>query len=267
MSSTSELVGAMGVAELPPRTSPLDPGYDAATVEAHLQQSGHLMSRLKLSTAQWLIAAQPEVERKIRAAQKAGVPVVTGGTPFEVSQEKGLLDQYFELCASLHVDRIEIAEGFTRTTHLEQVVGLARRYGLEVQAELGDKHAGAFDAAEVERLIERGTLWLAAGARQLIVEARESAQNVGIFDRSGAANFLAAESLVLAFGLDTLVFEAPNKKSQFELLTHFGKEINLSNVRLEEVLRVEIYRRGLHADSYERELAHATPPPPAEVPN
>lgn len=259
MSTTLNLVRAMGVADIPPRTSPLDPGYDAATVEAHLQQSGHLMSRLKLSTAQWLIAAQPEVERKIRAAKRAGVPVVTGGTPFEVSQEKGLLDRYFELCASMGVDRIEIAEGFTRTTDLVGVVGLARRHGLEVQAELGDKHSGAFDPVEVKRLIERGTMWLSAGARQLIVEARESAENVGIFDKTGTANFAAAENLVGAFGLETLVFEAPNKKSQFELMTHFGKEVQLSNVRLEEVLRVEIYRRGLHADSYQRELADAGP--------
>ena len=38
-------------------------------------------------------------------------------------------------------------------------------------------------------------------------------------------------------------------------MSHFGNEVNLGNVRLEEVLRVEIYRRGLHADSYAQHLA------------
>jgi phosphosulfolactate synthase len=33
-------------------------------------------------------------------------------------------------------------------------------------------------------------------------------------------------------------------------LDHFGREVHLCNIRLEEVLRVEIYRRGLHSDSF-----------------
>jgi len=44
----------IGVAELPARTSPFDPGYDPVTVESHIQQSGHLMSVLKISMACWL---------------------------------------------------------------------------------------------------------------------------------------------------------------------------------------------------------------------
>jgi len=38
--------------------------------------------------------------------------------------------------------------------------------------------------------------------------------------------------------------------SQFALLDHFGHAVQLCNVRLEELLRVEIYRRGLHADAF-----------------
>jgi phosphosulfolactate synthase len=35
------------------------------------------------------------------------------------------------------------------------------------------------------------------------------------------------------------------------LLDHFGPEVHLCNIRLEEVLRVEIYRRGLHSDAFQ----------------
>ena len=51
-------------------------------------------------------------------------------------------------------------------------------------------------------------------------------------------------------GCETVVFEAPNKPSQFALLNHLGREVHLCNVRLEELLRVEIYRRGLHSDAF-----------------
>jgi phosphosulfolactate synthase len=55
--------------------------------------------------------------------------------------------------------------------------------------------------------------------------------------------------------MENTIFEAPNKRSQFDFLSHFGNSVHLSNVRLEELLRVEIYRRGLHSDAYGQMLA------------
>ena len=98
--------------------------------------------------------------------------------------------------------------------------------------------------------IDQGQEWLDAGAVQLVVEARESAQGVGLFDKDGRLNTAYADRFVDAFGFDIVVFEAPNKPSQFALLNHFGRDVHLCNVRLEELLRVEIYRRGLHSDAF-----------------
>ena len=92
-----------------------------------------------------------------------------------------------------------------------------------------------------------------AGALQLVVEARESARGVGLFDEQGNFNPTFADRFVEAFGHGTIMFEAPNKPSQFALLDHFGHEVHLCNIRLEELLRVEIYRRGLHSDAFGRE--------------
>ncbi|MDH3308043.1 MAG: phosphosulfolactate synthase, partial [Acidimicrobiia bacterium] len=92
--------------------------------------------------------------------------------------------------------------------------------------------------------------WMDAGAVQLIIEARESALAVGLFDTDGRLNTGLAEHFVSAFGTHAVVFEAPTKRSQFALLDHFGPEVHLANVRLEEILRVEIYRRGLHSDAF-----------------
>ena len=68
-----------------------------------------------------------------------------------------------------------------------------------------------------------------------------------------------------AFGLETLIFEAPNKPSQFALLDHFGTRVHLCNVRLEEVLRVEIYRRGLHSDAFANPRLRPPLPMPVEA--
>ena len=63
----------------------------------------------------------------------------------------------------------------------------------------------------------------------------------------------AADRFAEAFGLGKVVFEAPTKASQFAMVRHFGPEVLLTNVRLEEVLRVEIFRRGLHSDAFQYE--------------
>ena len=142
------------------------------------------------------------------------------------------------------------------------VVKMASERGLDVQFELGKKHTGAFTEDGVTQLIEQGRRWLDAGALQLVVEARESAKEVGLFDDKGNLHCGYADRFAKAFGLDTVMFEAPNKASQFALLNHLGREVHLCNVRLEELLRVEIYRRGLHSDAFAREnLRPVTPNP------
>ena len=251
---TVEYLTLIGVSPLRPAISPFDPGYDPMTLDGHLGQSAHLMSILKISMACWLIAAERATRRKIAAARRHGVPTVVGGGPFEVAVAQGQLPAYLDLCADLGVTRVECGEGFTDLPFEPPVVvAMARDRGLDVQYELGKKHGGAFTEAAVERLIERGRRWLDAGALQLVVEARESALGVGLFDEAGALNRAFADRFAEAFGLPTVMFEAPNKSSQFALLDHFGREVHLCNVRLEEVLRVEIYRRGLHSDAFARD--------------
>ncbi len=249
--TTAEYLDRLGARSFGPRTCPLDPGYDPDSVVSHLEQSGHLMVSLKLSTAGWLIAREQSTRRKFAAARACGVATVTGGTPFEIAVYQGMLPEYMDLCAELGADRVECARGFTEPNlSPEQIVGMAAERGLGLDVELGGKHSGAFTPEVVEALVEEGRRWRAAGASFLVIEARESARDIGLFDSSGNFAARAAERFVEAFGFDALLFEAPNKPSQFALLDHFGSEIQLANVRLEELLRVEIYRRGLHADAF-----------------
>lgn len=248
---TADYLRAIGVPELTPATSPFDPGYDPVTLESHLEQSRHLISILKVSMACWMVADEKATRRKVASARRLDIPTVTGGGPFEVAVAQGTLEYYLDLCADIGFTQIECGEGFTDLP-LEPgaVVREANRRGLRVQFELGKKHAGAFTDDMVTALVEQGHRWLDAGAVELIVEGRESAKGVGLFDDAGQFNAGFADRFADEFGLDTVCFEAPNKPSQFALMNHFGPEVRLCNVRLEELLRVEIYRRGLHSDAF-----------------
>ncbi len=249
---TAGFLQALGVPDAPPRTHPFDPGYDPHTVISHLEQSAHLMASLKISMACWLVGDEQAYRRKIDAARVRGVTTVSGGAPFEIAVCLNQLDDYLALVADMGIARIEAGQGFTdMPLSAAAVARRVRAHGLEMQFELGRKHDGAFRADTVGALIEQGREWLDAGAVHLVVEARESAAGVGLFDDDGILDRAAADRLADALGLDALVFEAPNKPSQFALLRHFGDAVALANVRLEELLRVEIFRKGLHSDAFD----------------
>lgn len=253
--STAAFLRAIGLPALPARTHPFDPGYDPQTVISHIEQSAHLMASLKISMACWLVGAEEAYRAKIDFARRHGVTTVTGGGPFEIAVALGKLDHYLALCADMGIARIEAGQGFTDMPLApKEVARRAAAFGLGLQFELGKKHAGAFGEDTVGGLIEQGKAWLDAGAVYLVIEARESGAGIGVFDQNGQLNCNAAERFVEAFGFDRVVFEAPNKLSQFALLAHFGDQVALSNVRLEELLRVEIFRRGLHSDAFDAEV-------------
>lgn len=251
---TRDYLRLIGVSEMPPRTSPFDPGYDPVTLESHLEQSAHLISTLKISMACWLVADEKATRRKVDAARRLGVRTCTGGGPFEVAATFGKLAEYLDLCADIGMTRIEAGEGFTDLRFSPQeVIKMADERGLEVQFEVGKKHEGTFSTDIIGELIDQGKQWLDAGAKQIVVEARENAQDIGVFGAKGEFDPRAADRFAKAFGMDIAIFEAPNKPSQFAFLNHFGPAVHLSNVRLEELLRVEIYRRGLHSDAFQHD--------------
>ncbi|MGI9146210.1 MAG: phosphosulfolactate synthase, partial [Chloroflexota bacterium] len=168
-----------------------------------------------------------------------------------VGGAEGELAAYLGLCADMGVTRVECGAGFTEMPLDPQtVLRMIHERGMQAQFELGQKHSGTFTGGVVDDLLNQGRTWLDAGAVQLVIEARESACGVGVFDTAGQFQPLLADKFASAFGLGLAVFEAPNKPSQFALLNHFGPQVQLCNVRLEEILRVEIYRRGIHSDAF-----------------
>lgn len=250
-STTRAFLDGLGVARLPPRSFAFDPGYDVATVESHLEQSHRLIAGLKLSMATWLLIEPGALARKVRAARDRDVPVTAGGGMFEVAVDRGSLDEYLDMCRRVGMTGVEAGQGFT-STRVEpgRVVAAAARRGLTVCYEIGGKHDGPFDELVVEDLVEQGGKWLAEGATHIVVEGRESAADVGLFDAAGRLDTALADRLADGLGPHRVVFEAPTKPSQFALMRHFGPSVGLGNIRFEELLRVETFRHGLHSDGY-----------------
>jgi phosphosulfolactate synthase len=261
----SDYLKRLGVPELRAATCPFDPGVAPVVLESHLAQGSHLMLSLKVSMCCWMVADQSATLRKLDGARRAGISSVAGGGPYEIAVAQNQLPAYLELCAGVGFDAIECGDGFTDPgICARDMVARAHAHGLQVEFELGKKHEGSFDVSAVRQLIEQGREWLGAGARRLTVEARESAVGIGVFDCAGQLNAKLADELADKLGLTNLIFEAPDKPSQFALLDHFGPAVQLGNVPLDELLRVEIYRRGLHSDAFAKDKLR--PPAPSVEP-
>ena len=163
----------IGVPEMPPRTSPFDPGYDPATLISHLEQSGHLISSLKISMACWLVANETATRAKVQAARKLNVPGVREGGPFEIAVAFGKLPEFLDLCADIGVTHIEAGAGFTdMRMKPKDVVRLASERKLGVQFEVKRSRAEpTSDVVAQLRALEEE--WL--DVRRRSSEGRESA--------------------------------------------------------------------------------------------
>ncbi|HVW09221.1 MAG TPA: phosphosulfolactate synthase [Bryobacteraceae bacterium] len=258
--TATEYLHQIGVPQLRPCTAPFDPGYDLSTVEGHLAQSANLMEVLKISMACWIIADETVTRRKVAAAAAHSVPTVTGNGLFQIAVAQNLIESYLDLCADFGVVRVECGESHTAPSlRPSLIVKMAHARGLEVQFQLG----GHFSAREtIEQMIDQGDSWLNAGAVQIAAPPGDVEHGAGYFDIAGHFNPLFAERLVRAFGIDIVTFSAPDPATQFALLQHFGRDVHLCDVRLEDLLNVESFRRGLHTAAWSNEQLHPGPPGP-----
>jgi phosphosulfolactate synthase len=191
----------------------------------------------------------PRAGRWAPRARTWCIATVTGGGPFEIAVAQGELPAYLDLCADIGVSGIECGEGFTDLpVGAEDIVRMACERVLEVRFELGKKRGGVHQRRGGR--VDRARTEVARWRSDPTGNQGQRARGVGLFYEKGELNFAFADRFVAEFGPRTVIFEAPTKPDQFALIDHFGYEVCLSNVRLEELLRVEIYRRGLHSDAF-----------------
>jgi phosphosulfolactate synthase len=102
--------------------------------------------------------------------------------------------------------------------------------------------------------------YLDAGAVLVITEARESGRS-GMATVDGHMRDDVLHTVLAAVDPARLLFEAPTKQLQVELITQVGPDVNLGNVAPSDVVGVATLRRGLRGDT----LLHLTTGAPVRV--
>jgi phosphosulfolactate synthase len=177
---------------------------------AVLDGAGELVDVLKLG---WSVAyLDPHLKARIAACHAADVLVSLGGTLLEIAVAQARLDELRGWAADQGVDALEVSNGLAGFTREEKAALVAELAGeFTVLAETGAKD----DRVPVvpERWVEEMAADLAAGARWVLAEGRESG-TVGLYHPDGSVREELVEAIAARIPLERVIFEAHARPSR-----------------------------------------------------
>jgi phosphosulfolactate synthase len=187
---------------------------------------------------------------KIRLLRSYDIDVYPGGTFLEAAILQNKWQEFLNRSQHLGFRTIEVSDG---TIQLDkglriEMIHYAREKGFKVITEVGKKADGAFLPIETQLAMIQADL--DAGAFKVIIEGRESGKSVGLFDADGSIRKDDFDALVeQVSNVEQLIWEAPLKAQQEELIRAFGPNVNFGNINPRDTMALEALRCGLRGDT------------------
>jgi phosphosulfolactate synthase len=190
-----------------------------------------------------------DLDRKVRVLTEAGIGFYFGGTLFEHHVWTGQLDEYLRLVERTGATHIEVSNGtipLDQRSKAEYVQRMSRYRPVlsEVGYKDSDRSALLTPTDWTDALQED----LDAGAYMVITEARESGRS-GIAQADGTLRGDVFDAVIAALDTTKVIFEAPTKDLQVQLISTLGPAVNLGNIATSDVIGLETLRRGLRGDT------------------
>jgi phosphosulfolactate synthase len=211
-------------------TMVIDKGLGLGGLKDLLMTAGDYIDFIKLGFGTPALYSGTLLEEKISLTKSFGVDIYPGGTFLEIAVLQNKLLEYIRTAGRIGFTAIEVSDGTIEMSPevRASAISEARNLGLKVLTEVGKKIPG--NKVSVAGYIEQIKQDLAQGACQVIVEGRESGKNAGIYDSEGKFIQNEMEELLEAVGCSRLLWEAPLKNQQQELILSFGPNVNLGNI-------------------------------------
>ncbi len=241
----------------PPRSTGLtmviDKGLGKHALKDLVDTAGEYIDIIKLTFGTSAFYDRDVLAEKIELVRSPGIDIMPGGTFLEVALWQNTLDRYLNRALDLGFSAIEVSDGTIEVDGVRrrEVIKASLDRGFKVITEVGKKDPSETPPLEfIHRLIRDD---LRNGAFKVIIEAREAGKGVGIFDKDGKTRQDEIDH-ILAGGVDIndLIWEAPLKNQQQDLILRFGVNVNLGNIPPEEVMALEALRQGLRGDTLKR---------------
>lgn len=247
-------------------TMVMDTGWPTSFCESMLAQYGEYLDLVKLWDPH-LRAPEKEIRKKIDVYNHYDVKVQPGGIFMEIARIQGRERQVMERMAALGFSAIEVSSTATtaqRDMHRESdFVRAAKDLGFTVLGEVGKKFIEGDATRRSEKVVDEEVTvkemlaLLDAGASYVYWEGhllrRVMGESAEELLESRDAGTQQVQRVAKEVGQERIIFEVsplremvPRRTLQFWLVTLFGTEVNLGNVRLEELGFLEALRSGSH---------------------
>ena len=233
-------------------TMMMDKGLGLRAFRDCLELSAKYIDFIKLGFGTLSLTPSTILQQKLFLANQYQIAIYPGGTFFEWFAAEGKWEWYFQQISEFGFSWVEISDGVISLDPRlrKQAIRSAKAYGLKVITEIGKKETGI--TIPVPQLITGYEADRADGAAYVIVEGRETGENIGIYNQKGELDIEYVLEVCQANCCQHLIWEAPKKVQQVQLLHLWGSSVNLGNIPSTDILSVEALRRGLRADTFKR---------------
>ncbi len=240
-------------------TMVIDKGMGMNSLQDFISLAAEYVDIIKLTFGTSAFYDRQLLMKKNDLIVSSGIDVMPGGTFLEVAVWQKSLDSYLKRAKELGFSAVEVSDGTIPMSNeiRSQTIYKALDLGLKVITEVGKKDPAEAPPLEVVHELIRNDL--AAGAFKVIIEAREAGKGVGIFDQDGKTKEDEIDR-ILAGGAspEDLIWEAPLKNQQQDLILRFGPNVNLGNIAPDEVLALEALRQGLRGDTLKQAYSRSS---------
>ena len=228
-------------------TMAIDGGLPLGTLRDIVASAGEYLDFVKFGWGTAIVSR--ELGAKIELLNANGIDYYFGGTLFEKFVLQGRFDDFRLFCQRFSCQYVEASNGTIDLPHQEKA-GYVRKLAADftVISEVGFKDAERSDRLSPRQWVECAEDDLAAGARLVTLEARESASS-GIFRANGELKEGLVDEVLAELPVEMLLFEAPTTNAQAYMLRRVGPDANLGNIAPTAVLSLETLRLGLRADT------------------
>ncbi|WP_200861590.1 phosphosulfolactate synthase [Methylohalobius crimeensis] len=244
-------------------TMVLDTGLGMSATNDILDLSGAHIDHWKLGFGTSAVMPERLLRQKLDLLRSYGILTYPGGTLLEAVLLHDSGGAFIARAKDLGFQAVEISEGTLPVGEKvrRSLIQEARNAGIVPVTEVGSKDPTR--QFPWRRVVEQAREDLECGAAWVIMEGRESGANVGIYDGMGRIREDFLERLVdsLADCLDKVIWEAPCKSQQCQLIHRLGANVNLGNIEAEQCLALEALRRGLRFETLKPTVEASQPAP------
>jgi len=241
----------------------LDSGYSNAEVAGIVESYGHLIDIAKLVDLNLSLPLNL-LKEKIRIYREHDIYVQPGGIIIELARLQGKGRQVLERLHELGFNAIEISSSATTQREIEEekeFIDITKAYDFSVSGEVGKKfHHGdktriSDTQLKIEETVREMKAFLVGGVKKIYWEGHVLRRIMGDTESDILSRHPAATEQILKVtsqvGAENLVFEvsimvpyAQRRAQQFWLVRLFGPDVNIGNIRLNEIQFLEHIRLG-----------------------